>query len=144
MTRQHRCSDDAGGLSLEMAIVAPLLIMALLLIAGFARVAAANSTVDSAAYSAARAASISRSSGQATGDAQAAAQQVLSQEGIKCPAKVVVDTSGFSTAPGENASVRVNVDCPVALSDLAVPGLPGTVQITSDASSVLDRYRGRE
>lgn len=144
MTCRHRSSSEDGGLSLEMAIIAPLLIMALLVIVGFARVAAANSTVDSAAYSAARAASISRSSGQASGDAQAAAQQVLNQEGIQCPAKVSVDTSGFGTEPGESASVRVNIDCPVALSDLSVPGLPGTVQITSDASSVIDTYRGRE
>lgn len=144
MTRRHRAASDDGGLSLEMVIIAPLLIMVLLLITGFARVAAANSTVDSAAYSAARAASIARGSGQASGDAQTAAQQVLNQEGIKCPAKVSVDTSGFGTEPGETASVQVNINCPVQLSDLAVPGMPGTVEITSDASSVIDTYRGRE
>lgn len=142
MTARH--SGDDGSISLEIVIVAPLLIMLLLLVVGFARVAQANTTVDSAAYAAARAASISRGAGQASTSARAAAQGVLDQEGLKCPASVDVDTSGFATEPGQSASVNVTVTCPVPLGDLSVPGLPGTRVVTSDASSVIDTYRGRD
>lgn len=144
MTRRQPWPNEDGNVSLELVMVAPVMIMALLLIAGFARVAQANTTVDSSAYTAARAASLSRGSGQASSNAQAAAQRVLNQKDLECPATVATDTSGFTTAPGQTASVSVTVTCPVPLADLSVPGLPGTVEVTSTASSVIDTYRGRE
>lgn len=144
MSVTRKIRDEQGAVSLEVIILAPVVLIVLALIMGFARVGQANMNVDSAAYAAARAASISRTPGEASGNARAAAQDVLAQKGLDCPADVAVDTSAFNSAPGETGSITVTVTCPVPLGDLAVPGLPGTRTVTGEGSSVLDRYRGRQ
>lgn len=144
MSIAHKIRDDHGAVSLEVIMLAPAILIVLALIIGFARVGQANMNVDSAAYAAARAASISRTPGEASGSAREAAQDVLTQKGLDCPADVAVDTSAFNSAPGESGAITVTVTCPVPLGDLAVPGLPGTRTVTGEGSSVLDRYRGRQ
>jgi hypothetical protein len=44
---------------------------------------------------------------------------------------------------GTPASVTATVTCVVNLSDVAIPGLPGTRTITATMSSPLDTYRER-
>ena len=46
-------------------------------------------------------------------------------------------------AKTNTASVTATVTCVVNLSDVAVPGLPGTRTITATMSSPLDTYRER-
>ena len=58
-------------------------------------------------------------------------------------AKVALDTSGFAIRPGQSATVTATVTCPVRLSDLAVPGLPGTRTVSHTATSSLDTFRER-
>lgn len=54
-----------------------------------------------------------------------------------------IDTSQFSRPPGEPATVSATVTCRVQLSDLAIPGLPGSREITETVESPLDTYRMR-
>jgi hypothetical protein len=54
-----------------------------------------------------------------------------------------VDTSGFRTRPGQSASVDTTVTCLLRLSDLALPGLPGSKRISATAVSAVDTYRER-
>ena len=56
---------------------------------------------------------------------------------------ISVDTSGFGSPVGTPASVRATVTCVVNLSDLAVPGVPGTRTVSASMSSPLDTYRER-
>ena len=56
---------------------------------------------------------------------------------------MVVDSSGFARPVGTPATVSVSITCVVNLSDVAIPGLPGTLPIAETISSPLDTYRGR-
>jgi hypothetical protein len=57
---------------------------------------------------------------------------------------VTVDTAGFAAAPGQPATpVIATVTCSVPLSQLALPGLPGSAGLTSTFTSVIDLYRQR-
>ena len=53
------------------------------------------------------------------------------------------DLSQFQPPVGPRGYVTVAVPCDVALGDLALPGLPGQVTVSSTFTSVVDSYRAR-
>ncbi len=136
---------DAGSATLEMAIAAPvmLLLISLLVLAG--RVAIAGNTVTTVAGNAAREASLARSSGAASAAATSSARAALSAQGTNCQGggTVAVDVSGFSAAARgvPTQVVVVSIDCVVAISDLGLPGAPGTRTLSERAVSPLDPNR---
>lgn len=135
---------DRGSASLEFVIIGPafLLVLGLLMFAG--RVAVAEQSVHAGAADAARAASISRTRGNARSDAQTAASKTLASRNLDCSStSVSVDTSGFGTAVGTPATVSATVSCTVHLSDLSMPGIPGSQTVTATVRSPLDTYRAR-
>lgn len=141
---RQRCRGDGGSVTVELAVIAPglLLLLALMIAAG--RIALAGGAIDQVASDAARAASISRTAGQARSAATDAAHQVIGEQHLACQdTTVAVDTTGFTVPVGQPAQVRVDVTCAVALSDLALPGLPGTRTLTSTFTSPLDPFRAR-
>jgi Flp pilus assembly protein TadG len=136
--------DDRGSTTLELVVWAPglLLMIGLLIVAG--RVNSANAAVEQAAGDAARTASSARSAAGARHMAQASAEKTLAAQGLQCTtATVVLDTSGFRARPGQSATVTATVTCPVRLSDLSVPGLPGTQTVSHTTTSSLDTFRER-
>lgn len=135
---------ERGSTTLELVVWAPglLLLIALLTVAG--RVNSANAAVEQAAADAARTASLARTAVSAEQQARQHAQQTLAAQGLACTATTVtVDTAGFGSAPGQPATVAATVSCPVRLSDLGVPGLPGTRTVAHTAVSSLDTFRER-
>lgn len=148
MTHRGRPSPRAcgqrGSTTLELVVWAPglLLLIGLLVVAG--RVNSANAAVEQAATEAARTASLARTAVSAEQLARQHAQQTLTAQGLACTTTTVtVDTGDFRTAPGQPATVAATVSCPVRLSDLALPGLPGTRTVTHTAVSSLDTFRER-
>ena len=136
--------DDRGSTTLELVVWAPglLLMIGLLIVAG--RVNSANAAVEQAAVDAARTASSARSATGARDMARASAEKTLAAQGLQCTTTtVVLDTSGFGTRPGQSATVTATVTCPVRLSDLSVPGLPGTRTVSHTATSSIDTFRER-
>ena len=136
--------DDRGSVSLELAIIAPFLLLLLgaLILAG--RVQVGAGAVEQAARSAAREASLARTPDAARIAAQHAADRELAAAGIDCAAAdVSVDIGGFGAPLGQDAVVRVDVTCTVSMADLAIPGVPGSRTMSADAVSPLDRYRSR-
>jgi Flp pilus assembly protein TadG len=114
------------------------------LIIGAGRIAIARQAVEAAAAEGARSASIERSESAADHSAKTAVDATLGNQRLQCvTTQVVVDTSGFAHPVGTPATVTVSITCIVNLSDVAIPGLPGTVPITEAMSSPLDTYRGR-
>lgn len=108
------------------------------------RVALARQAVESAANDAARAASIARTSGEASSAARAAADGSLRDQDVECTTtSVAVDTGGFAAPIGTTAQVRATVSCTINLSDLAIPGMPGSRTITETVTSPIDAYRER-
>jgi len=135
---------DRGSLTLELAVLAPglLLIVSLLVVGG--RMAMAHNAVQSAAGDAARSASISRSAVQAQAVADQTARAALNQAGLQCASTdVVVDTGGFAVPVGQPAEVEVSVSCAVRLSDVALPGLGGDRTVQASVVSPLDSFRER-
>jgi Flp pilus assembly protein TadG len=144
--RSQRASGDfeRGSATVEAAIGLPafMLFVGLIIFAG--RVAIANQAVAAAAAEAARTASISRTHGQAQSTATTAAATSLRNQHIACVSRQVgVDTSGFSAPVGTPAKITATVSCVVNLSDLSVPGVPGTHTVAATMSSPIDTYRER-
>ena len=140
-----RGRDDAGTATLELAVLAPVLLILLGLVIVGGRVAAAGGAVEQASSSAVRAASLARDARSAQAEAARVARDSLAEQGVRCDTFTSrVDTSGFAVAVGRPASVSVEVRCAVPLADLAVPGLSGTRLVSASTTSVLDRFRGRE
>lgn len=140
-----RSRRDRGSTTIELAILAPgiLTFFVVAVIAG--RFAIALQAADSAAFDAARTASLSRTAATATARATATAKASFAAQGIKCrgPIGVQVDVRDFGKAPGQPGSVGVTVTCVVELSDIALPGLPGSTRLSSTFRSPLDTYRSR-
>ncbi|TRV81770.1 pilus assembly protein [Streptomyces sp. 130] len=137
--------DDRGSEAVQAAIVTPLMIIFLCLALAGGRVVTAGNKVDAAAEDAAREASISRTAGAARSNALAAARETLADQGLTCSGtRVSVDASGLNAPLGTVGTVRVTVACTVPLSDLMLPGAPGSHTLTSTFTSAVDAYRERD
>ena len=140
MTRR----SERGAAATEFALIVPILVLLAGVVVGGGRVWFARASVDEIAHSASRAASLARSAGAADAAAHEVAAMRADSSGLRCsPLRVAVGTGGFAVPVGQPASVSVSVTCRVPLSDILVPGWPGSIQVAADATSVLDRYRER-
>lgn len=135
---------DGGSATIELAILAPVLLTLIAVAIAAGRLTAAHTGVNHAAAAAARQASLARTADAARAAATRVAIDDLTQQGITChPLQVTVSTAGFATTVGQPAQVRAHISCGLSLADLSVPGLPGDRVVTGDAVSVLDTWRGR-
>ena len=141
--RRLSCSGQCGSASLEMAILAPVLLALLALIVMGGRFALASTAITGVAGAAARDASLARNPAAARAAATSTALATLVAQNVHCQGAptVWVDTSGFAAAPGTPASVSVDVTCVVVVNGLHVPGLPTTRTVHDRAVSPLDSYR---
>ena len=140
----RRPEGEAGSATVELAILGPGLLILLSLVIAAGRIEVAGSAVEQAASSAARDASLARSLAQAQTMAKQSATASLAEQHLACQGlSVTVASAGFATAPGTPATVRVGVACSVPLSDLGVPGLPGTKTLRASMSSAVDTFRSR-
>jgi Flp pilus assembly protein TadG len=136
--------NDGGNAALELVVLAPVIFILIALVVAAGRTSIAQGSVDAAARDAARQASISLTPGAAQAAALSSAQAALSGDGLDCRPHVHVDTTQFTAVPtGLPASVTATVRCRVPLSDLVVPGLPGSRTLWFTFSSPLDPYRER-
>ncbi len=135
---------ERGSATIELAILAPVLLTLLGLVIVAGRITAAGSAVEQAASSASRAASLARDARSAQASAERAADEALRGQGITCePLTSDLDTAGFAVALGSPASVTVTVRCTVPIADVAVPGMPGARTMTAQMTSPIDTFRGR-
>jgi Flp pilus assembly protein TadG len=136
--------SDAGSAAIEAAVGTPAFMLFVLLIIFGGRVAIAHQAVQSAASEAARTASIARTQGEAQTAGESGASASLSSQGLHCVSRrVSVDASGFALPVGTPARIQATVDCTIDLSDVAAPGVPGSMTITESMTSPLDTYRER-
>ncbi|MFF4764467.1 TadE/TadG family type IV pilus assembly protein [Streptomyces sp. NPDC001292] len=138
---RRRAGGDRGSAALEVAVIAPAIIALLGLMIAFGRVVDADGAVDAAAH----AASLERDATSAQSQARAAAEDSLSGDGVTCQSTdVAVDTSGYSLDVGQAATVTATISCTARLSDIGLPGLPGSKTLTASFISPIDTYRGRQ
>lgn len=134
--------NERGSAAIEVVVLVPALMALAGMVVGGARIWAARATVDEAAHRAARTATVV--SDARTSAAQGRAAGMASLRDLSCrPAAVAVDTTALTRPPGTPGQVTAAAHCTVALGDLLVPGLPGSITLSAEAASVADRYRGR-
>ena len=111
---------DAGGVTAEVAVLAPMLLLCMLFVVLAGRVGQAEQDVTQAAAEAARVASMSRGV-DAAAAARLSARSNLTAAGTACRS-LHVDVTGDVTRPG--GTVGVSVTCAVDLRSVTAPGLP--------------------
>jgi Flp pilus assembly protein TadG len=131
--------SQRGTAAVELALLAPLLLVVGLAVVGFGRIASSRAQVDGAAHAAARAASIAVTPAEAGPAAQREAAEVLGQHGVTCR-QLGVDVNTAAFHPG--GWVAVTVRCSADLGDLAVAGFPGSTTLSARFVSPIDTYRG--
>ena len=136
--------DERGSAAIEAAIGVPAFSLFVGLVIFGGRTATTHQALQSAAADAARSASLARNADVARVDARRAATSSITNQKIGCSAiDVAVDTSDFDKQPGVPGSVNVTVSCQLDLSDLAVPGVPGSRVMRATMSSPIDTWRER-
>ncbi|MFI9358633.1 hypothetical protein [Streptomyces lydicus] len=144
LNRLRWWEDDRGTYTLETVICVCFLLPFLGLLAAYGLAGVFDSSVDNAANSAARAASQAADADTAQARGRAAANAALRQDDRNCTSQTVsIDTSSFNAPLGQAASVTATVTCTIPLSQLTVPGLPGSKTLTATATSALDQYADR-
>jgi Flp pilus assembly protein TadG len=136
----YRRSED-GSLAIEMAMLAPSLLLIFALIFVYGRAAQVNGTLESGTRDAARSVTLARSYEDALAAARAVLLEALKDAPQSCQNTLHVHLVG-TYAPGE--PVTVDADCTYDISDLGLPGAPGTLNASSSFTSMLDPYRGLE
>ena len=136
--------NQRGAATVELTLLVPALLLVVGLLVAGGRLWFARTTVNEAAQTAARAASLSRSAYVAASAGQEAGSQSLATAGLRCRStSVSINTAAFSVPAGTPSSVSSTVACRVDLSDIVLPGWPGSIQLIGQGSAALDTYRSR-
>lgn len=135
---------DAGNAALELIILAPIIVFLIGFVIAAGRTTIAKGSVAAAAREAARQASIALSASAAQQVADSTARAALRGDGLHCTPTVTLNLAGFYVPVGRPARVSATVTCTVPLSDLLVPGVPGSRTLRSTFTSPLDPYRSRQ
>ena len=140
----NRPRAERGSVSVELALLAPALLVLLSFAVVAGRVQIAEGAVAEAARAAAREASLARDDVTAAALAGAQADRTLAAQDLRCQSTSVdIDTTGFQAPPGQPGDVTVSITCVVGMADLLAPGLPGAVTVEATFTSPVDAYRER-
>ena len=135
---------EQGSVSVELALLAPALLLLLSFAVVAGRTQVAEGAVAEAARAAAREASLARDDVTAAALAGAQADRTLAAQDLRCESTSVdIDTTGFQAPPGQPGDVTVSITCVVGMADLLAPGLPGSVTVEASFTSPVDAYRER-
>ncbi|MFH9416908.1 TadE/TadG family type IV pilus assembly protein [Streptomyces rochei] len=127
-------ADDAGLSTIEVVILAPVMILFILVLVGFGQLVDGRGALDGAARDAARAGSIQKDHGTAIAEAKRAAEANLADV-CSGPVSVVQKSAGFEP----DTLFTVEVSCEVR--GLAMIGLDIPTTLSATFSSPLDPYR---
>jgi Flp pilus assembly protein TadG len=142
--RAPRGRRDAGSVAVEIALLAPALVLVLGLLVAGGRLWFARTTVVEAAQTSARAASLARSPGEAAAVGAEAGRQSMTTAGLRCASSSVrVSTAAFAVPVGTPATITSDVTCSVGFGDVFLPGMPGSLDLGGRGSAALDTYRAR-
>jgi len=133
---RRRMSSERGSITIELAILAPLIGTLMVAVVVVGRASTARADVEGAARSAARTISVARDPAAAVEEARAAAAATLDPGSPACRAMSLSPTI-------TDATVSVTVSCVVVLREGAVLPLPGALTVSGHASEVIDQHRER-
>ncbi|WP_309096513.1 TadE/TadG family type IV pilus assembly protein [Streptomyces sp.] len=130
----RRRSDDSGLSTVEVVILAPVMILFILVLVAFGQLVEGRGALDGAARDAARAGSIQKNHALAMAEAKKAAEANLADV-CSGPVSVVQTSQGFEP----DTIFTVEVSCRVR--GLAMLGLDVPTRLTASFSSPLDPFR---
>ncbi|MGY2876657.1 hypothetical protein ACVW00_003847 [Marmoricola sp. URHA0025 HA25] len=141
MTTVDRRRTESGSLAIELAMLAPSILLIFALIFVYGRAAQVNGTLESGTRDAARTVTLARSYDEALKRANAVMRDALKDAPQSCR-----DSYHLHIVPPYEAGlpVTVDADCTYDISDLGLPGAPGHITAKSSFTSMLDPYRGIE
>jgi Flp pilus assembly protein TadG len=130
--------DQRGSLTVELVVLTPVLFLLAVTALMFGRVSESRQRVVEAATAGAEAAAVLPTPGSAgIGASVDAAVEVAGGDQSCVHAHISTDVSHYY--PG--GFVTVTVQCQVELSDLSVPGIPGSTTMQASAVAPIDPYR---
>lgn len=129
-----RLTEDRGSVSVELAILAPLVGILLACVVLVGRVQIARADLEGAARAAARDLSIARDPAAAVDDVQDLLDETLHVGSPSCRSVVF-------TPVIEARQVSVTLTCTVDLQAAAVLPVPGTMELSASATEIVDVYR---
>jgi Flp pilus assembly protein TadG len=132
----NRPPGDEGSVALEFTLVAPALFLLIALLLAYARVTQVSATLDSGVRDAARAATTARSPAAAQRRAYAVVHDAVGPG--NCADSLVVQPIPEFVA---GRAVTITARCSYSVADLGLPGLPGSLSVTSSFASPLDPNR---
>lgn len=129
-------------MSMELVIIAPVIIFFMMLLVGLGRIVEARGQVYGAARDAARAASVSRGLAEANANARATALQEL--KGWCRPKTLTARpvAGAFDFRPGGEVTYRVT--CDVDLTGLSMIGFVPTKRLHDQVTVPLEQFRGTQ
>lgn len=130
----RRLRDDRGSVSVELAVLAPLVGILLACVVLVGRVQISRADLEGAARSAARDLSIARDPYAALGDVQDGLEVTLRVGSPSC-------RSLLFTPVIRTTEVSVTIACDVDLQAAAVLPVPGTMTLTASATEIVDVHR---
>ncbi len=123
---------------MELVVLTPVLLLVVLIVVAFGRVGEARQQVVEAARAGAEVASVQPDGAAARTEAEREATVGTAGHTRTCSATTVTtDTDHF--VPG--GYVTVTVVCRVQLSDLSLPGVPGSTAVRASSTDPIDPYR---
>jgi len=141
MRTVDRRRTESGSLAIELAMLTPAILLIFALIFVYGRAAQVNGTLESGTRDAARSVTLARSYDDALARAHAVMLDALKDAPQSCQDSLDLHIVGPYEAGNP---VTVDADCTYGISDLGLPGAPGTITARSSFTSMLDPYRGLE
>lgn len=132
--------DERGSLAVEMAMVAPAILLIFGLIFAYGRSAGINGNLEAGTRDAARSATQARSYDEAQQRAEDVVREAIKGTPQDCQDSLEVRLTPYADyLPG--APISVFTTCTYGLSDVGLPGAPGSITAESSFTSMLDPYR---
>lgn len=150
MTARRDVRSDSGSASLELVIVAPIVLLLMMLVIAFGRYAQTENLIDEASRDAARASTAQNDKSEVPSIVQSVVAETMTNAPASCRNTAHGDPPVYTgrafelpdiTRPTDIATVTITVSCDLDLSDLAALPL-GHVHVSRTFTSPLDRYRG--
>jgi len=136
---RHRKPTEQGTMALELAVLAPILLILFMFLLACGRYFQTSSLLESAARDGARSASQARSLGEAQGRVDEAVNRTMSQAFKSCKETA---SGSITTEFAAGTPLSVEVTCTIDYRDLGLLGIGGDTKITKRFSSSVDPYRG--
>jgi Flp pilus assembly protein TadG len=125
--------------TIELALLTPLVLVVLSFLVLAGRLGTTSADVVAASRDAARAASLAQTFDEAVDEAARTARASLSDQHVTCANLTVLGGDPARFVPG--GEVTISVSCDVQLSDVVIPGVPGSRTVSSVSTEIIDRYR---